>query len=390
MLAVSILGSTGSIGTQALDVIGRFPERYRVVALAAGSRVDLLAEQVRRFRPELAAVATPAAARRLADLLGPAAPEIAVGDEGLVAAATWPAAGAVLTAVVGTLGLRPTLAAIRAGKRILLANKETLVAAGELVMAEARARRVALIPVDSEHSALFQCLQGHPVEAVDRLILTGSGGPFRGWTRAQLAGVTPEQALRHPTWQMGRKITVDSATLMNKALELIEARWLFGVPAERIDVLIHPQSIVHSLVQFRDGSLLAQLGPTDMRLPIQYALSYPERLEAPVRPLDLATVGQLTFEVPDAATFPSLNYARAAVTMGGTLPAVMSAANEVAVERFLAGELSFTGIFRVVEGVMARHENRPHPDLEEILAADAWARRTARAFPGEDGEPARC
>lgn len=390
MLAVSILGSTGSIGTQALEVIKRFPGRYRVVALAAGSRVDLLAEQVRRFRPELAAVATPAAARRLADLLGPEAPEIAVGEEGLVAAASWPAAGAVLTAVVGTLGLRPTLAAIRAGKRVLLANKETLVAAGELVMAEARARGVALIPVDSEHSALFQCLQGHPFETVDRLILTGSGGPFRGWTRAQLAAVTPEQALRHPTWRMGRKITVDSATLMNKALELIEARWLFGMPAERIDVLIHPQSVVHSLVQFRDGSLLAQLGPTDMRLPIQYALTYPDRLEAPVRPLDLASVGRLTFEAPDAETFPSLNYARAAVTMGGTLPAVMSAANEVAVERFLAGELPFTGIFRVVEGVMARHESRSHPDLEEILAADAWARRAARAFPGEDGEPARC
>lgn len=383
MQGVAILGSTGSIGTQALDVIGRFPERFRAVALAAGRRVELLAEQVRRFQPELVSVPGPAEARQLRELLGAGgpSPEILIGEEGLLAVATAPGAAAVLTAVVGTLGLRPTLAAIRAGRRILLANKETLVAAGELVMREAARQQVPILPVDSEHNALFQCLEGHPREGVARLVLTGSGGPFRGRSRAELDGVTVAEALRHPRWQMGPKITIDSASLMNKALEMIEAYWLFGMPMDRIRVVIHPQSIVHSLVEFQDGSVLAQLGVTDMRLPIQYALSYPERLPAPAPPLDLVALGSLTFEPPDEATFPSLNYARTAVTMGGTMAAVLNAANEVAVERFLAGQIPFTGIYRIVEGVMAAHEPASQPDLEQILAADGWARRMAAGFP---------
>lgn len=381
MQGIAILGSTGSIGTSALEVIARFPERYRVVALAAGRRVAALAEQVRRFRPELVSVPGPAEARALRALLGAGAPEILHGDEGLQAVATAPGAAAVLTSVVGTLGLKPTVAAIAAGKRILLANKETLVAAGELVMNLARERGVPILPVDSEHNALFQCLQGQPAAGIRRLLLTASGGPFRGCTRAELEQVTPEQALRHPRWVMGPKITVDSATLMNKALEMIEARWLFGVPMDRVEVVIHPESIVHSLVEYVDGSLLAQLAVPDMKLPIQYALAYPERLEATVPRLDLVAAGRLTFEAPDLETFPSLNYARVADTMGGTMPAVMNAANEVAVSRFLAGALSFTGIFRTVEAVMAAHTPVPHPGLEEILAADAWARRTAERLP---------
>ncbi|MCG0238002.1 MAG: 1-deoxy-D-xylulose-5-phosphate reductoisomerase [Firmicutes bacterium] len=382
MQGVAILGSTGSIGTQALEVIQRFPDRFRVVALAAGRRVEVLAEQVRRFRPELVAVAGPEEARRLRELLGSGPePEILTGEEGLAAVATAPGAEAVLTAVVGTVGLQPTLAAIQAGKRILLANKETLVAAGELVMREAARHRVPIIPVDSEHSALFQCLQGHPREGVARLILTASGGPFRGWKRADLERATVEMALRHPRWRMGPKVTVDSATLMNKALEMIEARWLFDIPIDRIGVVVHPQSIVHSLVEFQDGSLLAQLGATDMRLPIQYALSYPERLPGPLPSLDLVALGSLTFEAVDEVTFPSLNYARAAVTMGGTMPAVLNAANEVAVRRFLSGAIPLTGIYRIVEGVMAAHTPVPEPDLEAILAADRWARQVAEAFP---------
>lgn len=383
MQGIAILGSTGSIGTSALAVIARHPDRYRVVALAAGRRVAELAEQVRRFQPELVAVAGPAEALELRQRLGAAAPDILCGDEGLLAVATAPGAAMVLTAVVGILGLRPTLAAIAAGKRILLANKETLVAAGELVMKLARERGVSVLPVDSEHNALFQCLQGENRRGVRRLLLTASGGPFRGRTRAELAHVTPEQALRHPRWVMGPKITVDSATLMNKALEMIEAHWLFGVPMDQIDVLVHPESIVHSLVEYVDGSLLAQLGVTDMKLPIQYALSYPERLEASVPRLDLAALGRLTFAAPDTTTFPSLNYARVAGTMGGTMPAVMNAANEVAVGRFLAGALAFTDIFRTVEAVMNAHRSVDNPGLAEILAADAWARAAAEGFSAQ-------
>jgi 1-deoxy-D-xylulose-5-phosphate reductoisomerase len=380
---ISILGSTGSVGTQALDVISRSPGQFVVTALAAGTNVELLAGQIRRFRPQVVAVAGPAQARALEELLPPGdRPEIHHGDEGLMAVATAPA-DMVLTAVVGLRGLLPTLAAIRAGHDILLANKETLVAAGGLVMGEVRRHGVRLLPVDSEHNAIFQCLAGQPGARIHKLILTASGGPFRGWSAQRLNSVTPEMAVRHPRWNMGRKISVDSATLMNKALETIEAHWLFDVPMSQVEAVVHPQSIVHSLVEFADGSVLAQLATTDMRLPIQYALTYPERHDAVVPRLDLVSVGKLEFEPIDHTAFPSLNYARHAVTMGGTMAAVLNAANEVAVERFLAGHLSFPGIFRVVEEVMERHLLDLRGDLDAILSADAWARRMAAKLAEE-------
>lgn len=383
MKGISIIGSTGSIGTQALDVIARFPDRFRVVGLAAGSRVDELAAQVRRFRPAVVSVPTPEAALGLKRLLqerpdGERLPEILHGSEGLEGVATHRDAHVVLTSVVGALGLKPTLAAIAAGKDIALANKETLVAAGELVMRAARKQKVKILPVDSEHSALFQCLVGENPRTVRKLILTASGGPFRGYK--DLSTITKQQALKHPRWVMGAKITIDSATLMNKALEMIEARWLFDVPMEAVEVLVHPQSIVHSMVEFTDGNIMAQLGPTDMRLPIQYALTFPERLPGFLEPLDLAQIGSLTFEQPDTETFPSLNYAREAVTIGGSMPAVMNAANEVAVQRFLADEIPFAAIFRLVHDVMERHAVIKNPDLAAILEADGWARRTAGAL----------
>lgn len=382
MRSVAILGSTGSIGTQALDVIRQHPERFRVTALAAGRQVQLLAEQVREFRPLLVSVPTQVEAEMLRVLLAPGErPQIVTGAEGLKTVATEPNAEILLTSVVGALGLQPTLAGIRAGKAIALANKETLVAAGELVMSEAAKHGAPIIPVDSEHSALFQCLVGEDKSKVARLILTASGGPFRG--RKDLAGIRKEEALKHPRWVMGAKVTIDSASLMNKALEMIEARWLFGLPMQQIDVLVHPQSIVHSLVEYVDGNQIAQLGPTDMRLPIQYALGYPERLEGRALPrLNLAQVGTLTFEEPDRTTFPSLDFARWATEVGGTLPAVMNAANEVAVSRFLADELSFGGIFQLVESVMKQHDPTPALELEAILAADRWARQMAEAWKG--------
>jgi 1-deoxy-D-xylulose-5-phosphate reductoisomerase len=383
MKGISIIGSTGSIGTQTLDVISHMADRCKVVALAAGSRVDLLAQQIAQFRPELVSVSGPEEAVGLKRILHelPAAlklPEIMYGPAGLEAVATHAGSDVVVTSVVGALGLKPTLAAIERGKDIALANKETLVAAGELVMAAARRKGVKILPVDSEHSALFQSLGGERSDRVRRLLLTASGGPFRG--RKDLGGITKEQALKHPRWVMGAKITVDSATLMNKALEMIEACWLFDVPVEKVEVVVHPQSIVHSAVEFVDGNILAQLGPTDMRLPIQYALTYPERAPGFVEPLDLFKVGTLTFEVPDTVTFPSLNYARTAVTMGGTMPAVMNAANEVAVGRFLADAIPFTGIFDTVAEVMERHQVVHTPNLDAILEADAWAREAARSL----------
>ncbi len=383
MKGIAILGSTGSIGTQALDVVARFPDRFRVVGLAAGRRVAELEDQVRRFRPAVVSVATPGAAADLQQRLrerppeGPL-PDILYGEAGLEAVATHPDVRMVLTSVVGALGLKPTLKAIAHGKDIALANKETLVAAGELVMGAARQKGVSIVPVDSEHSALFQCLVGEETAKVRKLILTASGGPFRGYK--DLSGVTREQALKHPRWVMGAKITIDSATLMNKALEMIEARWLFDVPVDRIEVLVHPQSIVHSAVEFVDGNIMAQLGPTDMRLPIQYALTYPERIEGFLRPLDLAEVASLTFERPDTLTFPSLNYAREAATIGGTMPAVLNAANEVAVSRFLADEIPFVAIFRIVREVMDRHQPCRACDLETVLDADRWAREVARSL----------
>jgi 1-deoxy-D-xylulose-5-phosphate reductoisomerase len=381
---LAILGSTGSIGCSALAVVDAHPTRLRAVALAAGENADRLAEQVRRYAPALAAMATEAAASRLRAACGSDAPEIAVGPAGLLAAATHPLVDIVVCASSGTAGLEAVLAAIEAGKTVALANKEVLVMAGALVTEAARRKGVPILPVDSEHNAVHQCLHGRTIAEVRRVILTASGGPFRDLSPEELEQVGPEAALRHPTWQMGRKITVDSATLMNKGLEVIEAHWLFGLPPDRIDVVIHPQSIVHSLVELTDGSILAQLGVTDMRLPIQYACSYPERWEAPLPALDLTRAGHLDFHAPDHHRFPCLAHAYRALREGGTQPVALNAANEVAVQAFLDGWLGFTAIPRVIEQVMNAHEPEPVSSVEIARRVDRWAReqaaRTARGL----------
>ncbi len=375
---LSIIGSTGSIGRQALEVVAADPERFRVVALAADRNVALIAEQSRQFRPELVAVRDQTAADELRRRLAPERIPVYGGTEGLLAAATATRADLVVVAVVGSAGLPLTLAAIAAGKDVALANKETLVAGGELVTRAARERGIRLIPVDSEHSALLQCLAGSRAAEVRRLVLTASGGPFRGYSRDRLATVTPEMALNHPTWAMGPKISVDSATLVNKGLEVIEAHWLFGVEFERIDVVVHPQSLVHSLVEFVDGTHLAQVGPPDMRRPIQYALTYPRRQPAPWPGLDLAKAAAMTFEAVDTKAFPSLRLAYEAGKMGGTATAVLSAADEVAVGLFLERRIGFLDIERVVEEVLLRHIPQPAPTLAGIMAADEWARAEAK------------
>ena len=378
MKHLAILGSTGSIGCSALAVVDAHPARLRVVALAAGDNAERLAGQVRAYRPAMVAMGSAGSADRLRDACGAHAPAAVLsGAEGLVAVATHPDADIVLCASAGTAALEAVLAAIEAGKTIALANKEVLVMAGEIVMAAARRRQVAVLPVDSEHNAIHQCLHGRPPGQVRRLILTASGGPFRGWSHDELARVSPALALRHPTWQMGRKITVDSATLMNKGLEVIEAHWLFGVPPDRIDVLVHPQSIVHSMVELNDGSVMAQLGATDMRLPIQYACSYPDRWDAPLPPLDLVRAGHLEFHEPDLAGFPCLTLAYDALRAGGTAPAVLNAANEVAVAAFLDGRLPFTRIAQVIAGTMRAHDPAPASTLPAIRRVDAWAREHA-------------
>ncbi len=378
MTRLALLGSTGSIGTQTIDVVESLGPDFEIVALGAGRNVDRLAEQVQRLRPQLVAVADEAARRGLRERIGDRVP-IEVGEAGLTAVATVADADLVVAAVTGALGLRPILAALAAGKRVAPANKEPLVIAGALIMALAKAHGQPLVPIDSEHSAIYQCLRGEAPESVQRLVLTASGGPFRGRSLDELRAVTVDQALRHPTWSMGRKITIDSATMMNKGLEVIEARWLFDLPPERIDVLLHPQSIIHSMVEFVDGSVLAQMDYPDMRTPIQFALTYPARVTSPRRRLNLSEVGQLTFEAPDLAAFRCLRLAYQAAEAGGTLPCVMNAANEVAVERFLQRELSFVGIAELVERVMDRHRLVAEPDLEALLAADAWARGAAGA-----------
>ena len=376
---VAILGSTGSIGQSALAVVDTHPDRLQVVGLAAGENAERLAVQVARYRPRMAALATPQAVdvlRRIADW--PADTVLAgTGREGLVEVATHPDVDIVLCASSGTDGLEAVLAAIEAGKTIALANKEVLVMAGGIVTEAARRRGVAILPVDSEHNAIHQCLHGRSPSEVKRLVLTASGGPFRGRTSSQLEAVTAADALRHPTWQMGRKITIDSATLMNKGLEVIEARWLFGVDADRIDVVVHPQSVVHSMVELVDGSLIAQLGVTDMRLPIQYAFSYPDRWPAPVPPLDLARPRQMDFDVPDTAVFPCLALAYRALRGPGSLAVVLNAANEVAVARFLDGTLPFTGIPRVIELALDAHEPAACQSLAQVRAIDQWAREYA-------------
>ncbi|MCU0563523.1 MAG: 1-deoxy-D-xylulose-5-phosphate reductoisomerase [Desulfobacterales bacterium] len=377
---LSILGSTGSIGRNALSVVRNFQDRFSVAALAAGRNVKLLAEQIRDVAPEAAAVFDEDAAGELKALLpGACRTRILHGDAGYAAVAAWESAEVTLSAMVGAAGLRPTLAAIDAGHTIALANKETLVMAGGLVTARAAARGVRILPVDSEHSAIFQCLQGQRREELDHILLTASGGPFLHRPAADFDRIRPAEALRHPNWTMGSKITIDSATLMNKGLEVIEASWLFDVPQERVRVVVHPQSIVHSMVAFRDGVVLAQLGTPDMKPAIAYALSYPERLELRQPLPDFSGGIALDFRDVDRGKFPCLGLAEEACRRGGTLPAVLNAANEVAVEAFLTERIGFTAIARVVEATMLAHDGCGSPGLEDVIDADRWARRTAAA-----------
>ena len=378
MKNVVLLGSTGSIGTSTCKVAEDLPDDIRLIGLAAGRNTKLLREQVKQFSPSAISINCPDAAQELAnDYKG--APVVHYGKNGLLKMAALPEADIVLIAIVGTAGLQPALAAIRAGKDIAVASKEILVMAGEIVMAEARKHGVKVLAVDSEHSAIFQCLEGKPLESVRQIWLTASGGPFRERPADEFAGITVEEALQHPSWEMGRKITIDSATLFNKGLEMIEARWLFDIAMPRVRVVVHPQSVIHSMVEFVDGSMLAQLSTPDMCLPIQYALTYPARAASDRVQTSLAEIGRLDFEEPDTDRFPALNLARRAGEVGGTLPAVLNAANEIAVEAFCAGEISFTEITTTVARVMDVHELVAQPSLGDILAADAWAREVAPA-----------
>ena len=376
MKNVVLLGSTGSIGTSTVKVAEDLPDRIRLLALAAGNNASLLLEQTRKHQPAAISISDPTKARELGKAPG-ISTKVYSGPEGLLKLATLPEADIVLIAIVGTAGLKPALAAIRAGKDIAVASKEILVMAGEIVMAEARRHGVRVLAVDSEHSAIFQCLDGKPPGSIRKLWLTASGGPFRKLPREEFPNITVERALKHPSWVMGRKITIDSATLFNKGLEMIEARWLFDVGIERVGVLVHPQSIVHSMVEFVDGSMLAQLSTPDMCLPIQYALTYPDRAPSERVQTNFAKLGNLTFEEPDEEKFPALNLARRAGETGGTLPAVLNAANEIAVEAFVNHKINFPQITKVVQRVMDAHRIVLHPALEQILEADAWARQEA-------------
>ncbi len=373
MRKVSILGSTGSIGTQALDVVRAQPDLC-VTALAGGSRIGPLEAQVREFRPRLVCVFDEKAAADLRVRTADLPVEVVSGMDGLIEAASLPETDIVLTALVGMVGIRPTLAAVRAGKDIALANKETLVTAGHLIVPLSKEAGVKILPVDSEHSAIFQCLAGNEGKAVSRILLTASGGPFRGRKREELRNVQVEDALKHPNWVMGRKITVDCSTMVNKGLEIMEARWLFGVEPENIEVVIQPQSIIHSMVEFEDGAVLAQLGIPDMKLPIQYALTWPERRPSEGRRLDFAALGHLDFEAPDYGNFPGLALARTAAAGGGSLPTVYNAANEWAVAKFLNHELGYLEITDCIQAAMEHHTIVENPDLEEILAAEAGTR----------------
>jgi len=378
--AITVLGATGSVGRRTLELLAEFPDEFRVAGLAArGSNLLVLKEQIRAHRPLAVALLDPRAVDDLARELPFPRPELLAGSEGLVALASSVTADIVLSALVGGAGLLPTLAAIRAGRTVALANKETLVMAGALMTAAAREHGATLLPVDSEHSAIFQCLAGAKPREVRRLLLTASGGPFRGWPAEALETVSVAQALRHPTWRMGAKITIDSATLMNKGLEVIEAHWLFGMPLDLVDVVIHPQSIVHSLVEFIDGSVLAQLGMPDMGIPILYALSFPDRLPCPAPALDLLQVGTLTFQAPDVLAFPCLGLARRAGLAGGAAPVVLNAANEVAVAGFLDGRCGFMDIPRLIAEALEVHASSRVDDLEACLAVDADTRRWAEA-----------
>ncbi|MDO8786153.1 MAG: 1-deoxy-D-xylulose-5-phosphate reductoisomerase [Syntrophales bacterium] len=389
MKNVTILGSTGSIGVNALDVIRNNPSRFRVIALAAGRNVDLLKSQIEEFKPKVVSVIDDSHARKLRALLSHSSPgtEILSGNEGYREVAAVREANTVLSAMTGAAGLIPTMEAIEAAKDIALANKETMVMAGNIIVEKASEKGIKVLPVDSEHGAVFQCLVGHRRKDVKRIILTASGGPFLHLSRKELREVKPAQAMKHPNWQMGGKITIDSASLMNKGLEVIEAKWFFDVPIERIQVYIHPQSIVHSLVEYIDGSVIAGLGVPDMRISIAYALSFPERINRPEPSLDLVKVGALEFLEPDFERFPCLKLAYDAGKIGGTMPAVLNAANEVAVEAFREEKVKFTGIPEIIERVFSSHQPKTSPSLEEILKADAWAREEARKLldeiPGE-------
>ncbi len=377
--SVTILGSTGSVGCNTIDLIQRHPDAFTVEALTANNNVALLAEQARALRPRLAVVADPKGYEDLKDALAGTGIECAAGPAAVVEAATRPAEW-VMAAIVGAAGLEPTLAAVRRGAIVALANKECLVSAGDVMMAEVRGNGATLLPVDSEHSAIFQVFEFDRADKVDRIILTASGGPFLGMDLADMAGVTPEQAVAHPNWDMGAKISVDSATMMNKGLELIEAYHLFPVPEERIEILVHPQSIVHSMVAYVDGSVLAQMGTPDMRTPIAFALGWPERMVAPAARLALEEIGDLTFEAPDPVRFPALRVARHALQTGGGAPTILNAANEVAVQSFLSGRIGFLDIVRIVEHTLETAPNGKLENLEDVGEADAAARRIARSF----------
>ena len=382
MKKIAILGSTGSIGQQTLAVVDAMPERFAVAALSAGSNLDVLEKQVARYQPELVSVATPILASNLTDRLRSAGitklPEIQHGSAGLIAVATHPDAATLVSAAVGVVGLEATYAAVKAGKQVALSNKEVLVAAGEIVMAAARRANVELLPVESEHNAIHQCLRAGQHKEVKRLILTASGGPFRKTPLAKVAAATPEQALAHPNWVMGRRITIDSATLVNKGFEVIEAHWLFDVTPDQIEVVVHPQSTIHSMVEYVDGSILAQLGPTDMRMPIQYALTYPERAASNGVALDWGKLRRLDFEKVSTRRFPCLRLAREALRKKGAYPCAFNAADEVAVEAFLERRLSFPGIAAVIENVLSRMPKIKMNAISDVLVADAEARRMAR------------
>jgi 1-deoxy-D-xylulose-5-phosphate reductoisomerase len=380
MKTIVILGSTGSIGTSTLDIVDRFPEEFRVAGLTAGSNDEKLEEQIRRFKPRLVALSDASAAARLRDRCAGLPVEILAGEEGLIQVASAIEAELVISAIVGGAGLVPTLAAIRSGKQIALANKEPMVMAGKLIQDEARRYGVRIFPVDSEHSAIFQSLEGHRKVDVRRLILTASGGAL--WTLGQeeLHDVTPERALQHPNWKMGAKITIDSATLMNKGLEVVEARWLFDIPESQIEVMIHRESIVHSLVEYADRSMIAQLGLPDMRTPISYAMRYPGRMPLDLPSLDLTEIGKLTFCKPDHDRFPCLGLGYESLRIGGTMPATMNAANEIAVEAFLNGGVRFTDIAEIIHNTMSLHASKDIETLEDALEADRWAREKAESL----------
>jgi 1-deoxy-D-xylulose-5-phosphate reductoisomerase len=377
MKKIVILGSTGSIGTSTLDIIAKFPDKFRAIGLTAGTNADKLEEQIRTFSPAVVAMSDEAAAERLRARCKGLKTKILSGADGLAQTATLPDADLVISAIVGGAGLVPTLAAIKAGKCIALANKEPMVMAGQLMQDEARKHGVRIFPVDSEHSALFQSMEGHRVEDIRRLILTASGGPLWNLTKDQLRSVTVKQALKHPNWKMGDKITIDSATLMNKGLEVVEARWLFDIPATKIEVVVHRESIIHSLVEYADRSVIAQLGLPDMRTPIAYAMNYPERIPLDLPSLNLAQIGTLTFFDPDHDRFPCLRFGYEALRIGGTMPAALNAANEVAVQAFLERKLGFLGIAETIRRTMDTHKSVDISTLEDALRADAWARTKA-------------